>query len=146
MLPICSKICNELQFEGKVINDNIDLLWPSCPHYFSIISALCHYYYYHATYHLQHQRTTMDLLQRKLYERQDRKCHFFGVKNYPLLHFDTYYIIIMHSLHTLNLWMFKKSVSNCLIIYSFKYKNVFIILERKLIYLFFSKTSNCNRI
>ena len=73
-----------------------------------------------------------------------KKCHFLGVKNYPLLRFDTYYIIIMHSLHTLNLWMFKKSVSNCLIIYSFKCKNVFIVLERKLI--FFSKTSNCNRI
>ena len=121
-----------MHFWGK--SHKIALLWPSCPHYFSIISALCHYY--HATYHLQHQRTTMDLLQRKLYERQDKKCHFFGVKNYPLLRFDTYYIIIMH---TLNLWMFKKSVSNCLIIYSFKCKNVFIISERKLIYLFFQK-------
>ena len=125
-----SESCNTLLFK-------IALLGSSYLHFFSIISALCHYY--HATYHLQHQRTTMDLLQRKLYERQDKKCHFFGVKNYPLLRFDTYYIIIMHSLHTLNLWMFKKSVSNCLIIYSFKYKNVFIILERKLIYLFFQK-------
>ena len=52
-----------------------------------------------------------------------KNATFFGVKNYPLLRFDTYYyIIIMHSLHTLNLWMFKKSVSNCLIIYSFKCK------------------------
>ena len=132
---LCSKICNKLQFEGKVITlisfgHRARTIFPLSVHCVTTTMQRTICSTNEPLWTCCNGNCTRD---------KTKNATFFGVKNYPLLRFDTYYYIIMHSLHTLNFWMFKKSVSNCLIIYSFKCKNVFIILERKLIYLFFQK-------
>ena len=117
---LCSKICNKWQFEERVN--------PATHFYLKLLSLgprTCTFFPLSVHCVTTTMQRTICSTNEPLWTCCNGNCTrdktknatFFGVKNYPLLRFDTYYyIIIMHSLHTLNLWMFKKSVLNCLII------------------------------